>query len=179
MNFTLRPWREEDAASLAQAANDPAVAANLRDAFPCPYSLADAQWFINDCIVHNRQDRLVYAVTVGGRPVGCVSVQLQSDVYRKSAELGYWLAQPYWGQGVMTRAVSQICQEAFGLFDIIRIYAEPFAHNQSSRRETKQNNPTIDNHVSSCHQTASAHRAADSVDNSLRTDHTLRLRWKV
>ena len=134
MNFTLRPWREEYAASLAQAANDPAVAANLRDAFPCPYSLADAQWFINDCIAHNRQDRLVYAVTVGGRPVGCVSVQLQSDVYRKSAELGYWLAQPYWGQGVMTRAVSQICQEAFGLFDIVRIYAEPFAHNQSSRR---------------------------------------------
>ena len=34
----------------------------------------------------------------------------------------------------MTRAVSQICQEAFGLFDIVRIYAEPFAHNQSSRR---------------------------------------------
>ena len=43
MNFTLRPWRAEDAASLAQAANDPAVASNLRDVFPCPYTLADAQ----------------------------------------------------------------------------------------------------------------------------------------
>ena len=135
MNFTLRPWREEDAASLAQAANDPAVAANLRDAFPCPYSLADAQWFINDCIAHNRQDRLVYAVTVGGRPVGCVSVQLQSDVYRKSAELGYWLAEDYWGQGIMTEAVKQICREGYDRWeDLVRIYAEPFAHNTASRR---------------------------------------------
>lgn len=134
MNFTLRPWREEDAASLAQAANDPAVAANLRDSFPCPYTLADAQWFIGDCIARHGQGRLVYAIAVGGRPVGCISVQVQSDVYRKSAELGYWLAQPYWGQGLMTRAVHQICQEAFGRFDIVRIYAEPFAHNQASRR---------------------------------------------
>ena len=66
--------------------------------------------------------------------MGGVSVQIQSDIYRKSAELGYWLAQPYWGQGVMTQVVNRVCQEAFGRFDIVRIYAEPFAHNAGSRR---------------------------------------------
>ena len=133
MNYTLRPWRAEDAASLAQAANDPAVASNLRDVFPCPYTLADAQRFIESCLVQQGQD-IVYAITIGGRVVGGVSVQLQSDIYRKSAELGYWLAQPYWGQGVMTQVVNRVCQEAFGRLDIVRIYAEPFAHNAGSRR---------------------------------------------
>lgn len=37
-DFLLRPWRESDAASLARYANDPAIAANLRDVFPCPYT---------------------------------------------------------------------------------------------------------------------------------------------
>ena len=55
-------------------------------------------------------------------------------MYEKSAELGYWLSENYWGKGVMTAAVRQICQEAFNTFDILRIFAEPFADNKGSRR---------------------------------------------
>lgn len=134
MDFILRPWRLEDETDLVQGANDPAIAANLRDAFPSPYTLADAQWFLGDCLARHGQGCLFYAIQAEGRVVGSISVAVQTDVYRRSAELGYWLARPYWGQGIMTQAVKQICREAFDRFDILRIYAEPFAHNLASRR---------------------------------------------
>ena len=66
--------------------------------------------------------------------VGSVGIFVQGDVARKSAELGYWLGEPFWGKGVMSAAVRQICAEAFEKFDIVRIYAEPFAHNAASRK---------------------------------------------
>lgn len=65
---------------------------------------------------------------------GSIGVFVQTDVYEKSAELGYWLSEEYWRQGIMTAAVRQICREAFARFDLLRIYAEPFAHNRGSRR---------------------------------------------
>lgn len=134
LDLTLRPWRAEDAEDVAAAADNPRVAANLRNAFPSPYTLADARWYVGDCIAQGEARQLTRAIIVGGRAVGSIGVFVQGDVYEKSAELGYWLAEPYWGQGVMTEAVRQICREAFERFDILRIYAEPFADNPGSRR---------------------------------------------
>ena len=99
----LRPWKTQDAPSLAAAANHPKIAQNLRNVFPHPYTIEDAAWFINDCIE------------------------------KEAAELGYWLSKDYWNQGITTQAVKMICKEAFDRFDIIRIFAEPFAHNAGSR----------------------------------------------
>ena len=56
------------------------------------------------------------------------------DVYRRGGELGYWLAEPFWGKGIMARAVREMCREAFAALDIVRIYAEPYAYNTGSRR---------------------------------------------
>ena len=69
-----------------------------------------------------------------GGVVGSISICRGTDVYEKSAELGYWLAESYWRQGVMTQAVRLICKEALETMDIVRIFAEPFAHNAGSRR---------------------------------------------
>lgn len=133
-SFLLRPWREEDAGPIAKAADNPKVAANLRNAFPSPYTPEDGAWFVNDCIAKGEARQLSRAIVIEGRAAGSIGVFLQEDVYEKSAELGYWLAEEYWGQGVMTEAVRRICREAFGRFDLLRIYAEPFADNQGSRR---------------------------------------------
>ena len=134
LDFTLRPWRAEDAKDVAAAADNPRIAANLRNVFPSPYTLADAEWFIGDCIAQGEERRLTRAISVGGKAVGSIGVFVQSDVYEKSAELGYWLAEACWGRGIMTEAVRRICREAFDRFDILRIYAEPFADNLGSRR---------------------------------------------
>nr|WP_326164703.1 GNAT family protein [uncultured Oscillibacter sp.] len=132
--FVLRPWQLEDAGDVASAANDPKIAANLRNVFPTPYTLADAEWFVGDCVSKEGGRQLTRGILIGGRAAGSIGVFVKDDVYEKSAELGYWLAREHWGQGVMTAAVRQICREAFERFDIIRIFAEPFADNLGSRR---------------------------------------------
>ena len=132
--FTLRPWRPEDAEAVAAAANNPKIAANLRNVFPHPYTLADAEWFVNDCIARGEERQLSRAILIGGKASGSIGVFVKDDVYERSAELGYWLAEPDWGQGVMSEAVRQLCREAFARFDVLRIFAEPFADNLGSRR---------------------------------------------
>lgn len=132
--FTLRSWRRPDAEAVAAAADNPHIAANLRNAFPSPYTLADAEWYVNDCIARGEERQLTRAIMIEGRAAGSIGVFVRDDVYEKSAELGYWLAEEHWGRGVMTEAVRQICREAFDRFDILRIFAEPFADNLGSRR---------------------------------------------
>ena len=63
-----------------------------------------------------------------------ICVFRQENIHKRTAELGYYIAQEYWGKGIMTEAVKQICEYVFGSSDIIRIYAEPFAHNSASCR---------------------------------------------
>lgn len=134
MDFKLRPWRASDAADVAHFANNERIACNLRDVFPYPYTLDDAKSYVNSCEEAGEERQLCRAIEVEGRVVGSIGVFPGNDVYRRSAELGYWLAEEYWGQGVMTAAVDQICREAFRHWDIVRIHAEPFAHNAASRR---------------------------------------------
>lgn len=134
MTILLRPWREEDIPALARYADDSRIAANLRDVFPSPYTEADARWFVEDCMARDGNDVLFRAITADGEVVGSISVARGADVYRQSGELGYWLAVPFWGQGIMTRAVEQICREAFESLGLVRISAEVFAHNTASRR---------------------------------------------
>ena len=132
-SFVLRPWRRADIEAVAEAADNPNIAANLRNIFPSPYTLADAKWFVEDCIAQGEARQLMRAIAVNGRAAGSISVARKDDVYEKSAELGYWLARDCWRQGIMHRAVEQLCREAFQTFDIVRIYAEPFSDNLGSR----------------------------------------------
>lgn len=134
MDFILREWRQEDAADVARYADNEKIARNLRDVFPHPYALADARDFVDICITGDPEMSLFRAIEVDGRAVGSIALCRGSDVYQKTAELGYWLAEAYWGRGIMTRAVKRICKEGFSRWDIQRIYAEPFAHNAGSRR---------------------------------------------
>lgn len=133
-SFIIRPWRPEDAAVLAAVANNPKIAANLRNSFPSPYTIADAERFISGCAAQGEERQLARAIIIEGKAAGSIGVFAKDDVYEKSAELGYWLAEKYWGRGVMTEAVRQICREAFARFDILRIFAEPFDSNMGSRR---------------------------------------------
>lgn len=133
-SFILRPWQLTDAEPIAAAANNPSIAANLRNVFPSPYTLADAEWFVGDCIAQGEARQLMRTIVIDGTAAGSISISVKDDVYEKSAELGYWLAEKYWGKGIMTKAVQLICREAFDRFDILRIFAEPFAENLGSRR---------------------------------------------
>ena len=135
MDFILRPWRREDATDVAKYANNEKIARNLRDVFPHPYPPADAENFINSCLEADESLQMFRAIEAEGRAVGSIALCRGGDVYVRTAELGYWLAEDCWGQGIMTQAVRQICQEGFEQWDdLVRIYAEPYARNAPSRR---------------------------------------------
>ena len=122
MEFILRKWQPEDARDLAEAADNPKIAGNLRNVFPNPYRLEDAEWFINDCISKGDEAQslqITRAIVVDGKAAGGIGITVKDDVFAKSAELGYWLCEDYWRQGITSRAVKMICKEAFEKFDIV------------------------------------------------------------
>ena len=133
MEFELRKWRHEDAEDVAEVANNANIAANLRNTFPNPYTLADAQWYVDDCVEKGDNNQITRAIVVDGKVVGSIGIFIKNDVFEKSGELGYWLGEDYWRQGIMSRAAKQLCKEAFEMFPIERIFAEPFAYNAGSR----------------------------------------------
>lgn len=126
MDFILEEWKEDHIAGVAKYANNEKIAGRLRDSFPYPYTKEDAQWFVGDCMEKEGKTQLSRAIVVDGEAVGSIAVMLKDDVYCKSAELGYWLGEPFWRKGIMTRAVQQMCEEAFRRYKLVRIYAEPF-----------------------------------------------------
>lgn len=132
--FKLRKWDIKDIDSVARYANNKKIAGNLRNAFPYPYTRESAESFISACIKSDSTEALFRAIDVNGEAVGSIGVFVKDDVYSKSAEMGYWLAEPFWGRGIMTQAIKQMCDIAFLQYDIIRIFAEPFAHNTASRK---------------------------------------------
>ena len=90
MEFELRPWRMEDAETIARYANNPKIAANLRDAFPHPYTQRDAETFIQSCLDADPARCCFRAIAVNGEAVGSISLSIGEDISSKSAELGYW-----------------------------------------------------------------------------------------
>lgn len=134
MNFILRPWQESDIDSVAKYANNKKIADNLRDAFPWPYTHEDARGYVLSCLAAGEARQCTRAIDVDGEAVGSIGIFLEEDVYCKNAELGYWLAEPFWGHGIMSDAIRQLTGHGFAHYDLARIHAEPFAHNFGSRR---------------------------------------------
>lgn len=131
-NCRLRSWCSDDVASLQRYANNRNIWMNLRDIFPHPYTLTDAQSFI--AYVTKEETETTFAIATASEAIGCIGLRIGGDVHRKTAELGYWLAESFWGKGIMTEAVNAIMSYAFGPLDLLRVYAEPFASNAASIR---------------------------------------------
>lgn len=132
MNFTLRPWTSNDLDSLVKYANNPKIAKNLTNKFPYPYTEENGRNFIEFATQNNPLH--VMAIDINGEAIGGIGVHPQSDVQCKNAELGYWLAEPFWGNGIITSAVKQMVDYGFANFDITRIFARPFGSNIASQR---------------------------------------------
>jgi len=132
MEFILRQWDKNDAESVLKHANNKKIADNLRNSFPYPYTLEDAKSYVSFCAENNEERQCTRAIVIDGEAVGSIGVFLKDDVYCKSAELGYWLAEPFWGKSVMSSAIRQICAFTFDNYDVVRIFAEPYTYNIGS-----------------------------------------------
>jgi RimJ/RimL family protein N-acetyltransferase len=132
-DFVVRDWRREDAPSLARNANDRRIWLNMRDAFPHPYTLADAEAFLR--FVADMQPRSFFAIARADEAIGGIGYTLRHDVERISAEIGYWLGSAFWGHGIMTAALGGVTAYAFRQHpELRRIYAVPYAGSLASVR---------------------------------------------
>jgi len=131
MDFVLKPWSLDDLPSLVRYANNPRIARFMKDVFPHPYTEQAGIEFINR-FSHDDPIR-VFAIHVNGEAAGSIGIHPQGDIMRLNAELGYWLAEPYWGNGIITSAVREIIPYAFTNFDIRRIFARVFSPNIASQ----------------------------------------------
>lgn len=132
MKFQLRPWSPDDLDALIRYADNDRIAGNMTDQFPHPYTRERGEQFIQMALQHDPVR--IFAIEVEGTAAGGIGLHPQSDIHRKNAELGYWLAEPFWGRGIVTGAVRQMVQYGFDNFDIDRIFARPFGTNIASQK---------------------------------------------
>lgn len=130
----IRKWELSDAIDLAAALSNKKVQDNLRDGLPYPYTEQDGTDYISAMLSADENETFAFAITVDEKVAGSIGIFRQGNIHRQTAELGYYIAEEYWGKGIMTEAVKQICGYVFDKSDIIRIYAEPFAYNAASCR---------------------------------------------
>ncbi|HUE74746.1 MAG TPA: GNAT family N-acetyltransferase [Pirellulaceae bacterium] len=128
----VRDFTAGDAAALVRYANNRKISRYMRDRFPHPYTLRDAASFIEH--VQQQSPPTVWAIDVAGQAVGSIGLLPRSDIERVSAEIGYWLGEPFWGRGIMTEALQAVTVWALKDFQLTRIYALPFATNAASCR---------------------------------------------
>lgn len=94
--------------------------------------MADARRWIRQASGISPQTQ--FAIVVEGAAVGGIGLDLRSDIFRRSAEIGYWLGEPFWGRGLTTEAVRAVTDYAFETFDLRRIDAGVFEWNRASMR---------------------------------------------
>ncbi|MGH9409045.1 MAG: GNAT family N-acetyltransferase [Vicinamibacterales bacterium] len=128
----IRPWRQSDAQPLVKHANNLNIARQLRDRFPHPYTLGHARQFIRS--VAEARPITMFAIAVNDEAAGGIGFTPGTDVERYSAEIGYWLSEPFWGRGIVTEAVRLVSDYAFESCNILRLFAVPFADNAQSTR---------------------------------------------
>jgi len=129
---TIRDYRPSDAMSLAKHANNRKVWLGLRDAFPHPYTTEDANNFLKGSIPG--LPRIHFCIDIGGEAVGGIGLRPGEDVHRRTAEFGYWLAEEFWGQGIMSEIVPAFVDYCFKEFSLNRIFAMPHSSNPASAR---------------------------------------------
>jgi RimJ/RimL family protein N-acetyltransferase len=66
--------------------------------------------------------------------VGGIGFTVQPDVAHRSAEIGYWLGEKFWGRGIATEALKAVTEYAFANYDLCRLYAHVFDWNPASAR---------------------------------------------
>jgi RimJ/RimL family protein N-acetyltransferase len=129
---SLRPLHANDAEAVARLLNNKKIWDNLRDFVPHPYSVEHAVAFIEFAKQHDPQ--MIFAIDFEGEFCGVISLVAQPDVYRRTAEIGYWIGEPFWNKGIATKAVKLITDYGLHQLDLIRIHTGIYEYNTASMK---------------------------------------------
>jgi [ribosomal protein S5]-alanine N-acetyltransferase len=113
---------------------------NLRNYIPHPYTQTDADRFIGQCLLESPP--LTFAIEYKGSLCGVIGLAAQKHVYRKSAEIGYWIGEPFWNRGIATIAVKLISEYGFNKLNLVRIFTAVFEYNPTSMKVLEKNGYT-------------------------------------
>jgi len=136
MQLTLRPYQPSDVESLVKYANNFNISKYLTNKFPFPYEKKDGEAFIQLALSHDPLQ--IKAIVLNGEVIGSIGVHQLSDIYSKSAEMGYWIAEDFWGRGIVPLAIKEMLQYGFATFDIDRIFARTTHTNLASQQVLKK-----------------------------------------
>ena len=128
----IREIIKNDIQSIVKYADNKKISDNLRDAFPFPYTMEDAEnWLV---VLDENDPKRAYGIANEEELIGAIGIEPCTDVNRFSGELGYWLGEPFWGKGIATLAVKKFIEYAFEYYDLKKIFAYVFSSNPSSAR---------------------------------------------
>ena len=130
--YRIRSYRAGDKAALVTYADNRNVSRNQRDRFPHPYTPRAADWWLKH--VAADEPETSFAIATNEELIGGIGVELGEDIHHRSAEIGFWLGEPFWGRGIVTAAVTAFTPWAFERFDLLRIWAGVFETNPASAR---------------------------------------------
>jgi ribosomal-protein-alanine N-acetyltransferase len=148
MMLLLRPWQWKDIPDLVRICNNVHIWNNLRDQMPMPYTQKDAGEWVR--FTNGQKPLRNFCIEADGHVVGGIGMVLHEDIYKKNIEIGYYIAEEYWGRGYATEAIRQMVDHIFSSMDCVRVYAEVFAHNQASMAVLRKNGF----HLEAIHQKA-------------------------
>ncbi len=137
VSVKLRAWQNSDLEGLVKYANNRNISRNLTDQFPFPYTKEKGEEFI--AYARGKGPNHIFAIDLEGQAIGGIGIHPQADIFRKNAELGYWLAEEYWGRGITTEAIRLVIDYAFENLDVDRVFARPFGSNIPSQRVLEKN----------------------------------------
>jgi len=132
--YLLRSFKRADYKILAQKINHKDIYRYTLN-IPYPYTKNDAKKWLNKIVQQYKRKSphgFHLAIEIKGEVAGCIS--LMKIEYGHKAEIGYWLAKEYWGQGIMSGVVSKILTLGFKEFKLKKIYACVLIENKSSYR---------------------------------------------
>ncbi|MCH3926727.1 MAG: GNAT family N-acetyltransferase [Atopobiaceae bacterium] len=146
--LTLRPWRKDDADALFAAASDPAVGTPA--GFPPHKTHEHSEEVLRDVLMKPE----VYAICIRASempdtPVGAIGLMFEDEdfsIAEGEAELGYWIAKPYWNAGYMTEAVQALERHAFMDLGLSALWAASYSENPASAAVQKKAHLTFHHH---------------------------------
>src|SRR4030042_654882 len=131
-DITLRQFEDKDIEPVAMLCNNKKIWDNVRDFLPYPYTEKHAQEFIRTC--RGEDPQVTFAIEYKRDFAGCIGLVKQTDIYKHTAEVGYWIGEPYWGMGIATESVNLIVDYGFNHLGLVKIYTGVFDFNRASQR---------------------------------------------
>ena len=128
----LRKIQLGDVSSLLKYANNKNISDQIFN-IPFPYHEEDAIYRLNFVLQgFKNKERYVFAITLKDSKELIGEIGLHLDKTNNNAQLGYWIAEPFWGKGIATEATSEILKFGFEKLNLNKIYATHYPENKAS-----------------------------------------------